>query len=230
MWRSPPSLIRAGSWVRRQQHAPSTSSRGPLSWGHGRQLTREDGLPQRDAGHGLGLDRVGPATLTRRTAGPGHQPGVDADDLVTRGQQVGFEAAGEMPTILDRNQDLWSEPTDPQQSPVMPGRGGRDHQPILVAAKFIDRDQGVRPFVSVHADDRHGTLRRAARHRHSTGAGLNQSTRADSYQATPWKASTRRGGTSETTHGVRGSEIASQPRRPHQSGTTRRLRHRPHCH
>ncbi|MGW6738986.1 beta-ketoacyl synthase N-terminal-like domain-containing protein [Streptomyces sp. NPDC055013] len=34
---------------------------------------------------------------------------------------VGFEAAGEMPAILDCNQDLWSEPADPRQSPAVPG-------------------------------------------------------------------------------------------------------------
>ncbi|WP_330358258.1 hypothetical protein [Streptomyces chartreusis] len=41
---------------------------------------------------------------------------MDANDLVTRGQQVGFQAVGEMPAIPDCNPDLWSEPADPQQS------------------------------------------------------------------------------------------------------------------
>ena len=112
------------------------------------------GFPQGRPSDGQSVDGVGLPPLPTAPAFPGHQPGRHPHRRLTGHEQVTFEPAGEVPTVLQGKQPLrpLPSPSDGLQVPV----GRCRHRPLRqLAAGIVHCHQGMGALVRVDANDHH---------------------------------------------------------------------------
>jgi hypothetical protein len=118
---------------------------------------RQIGLSQRRTRDRERIDRVRLAERAGSVAHIRHQLRRHPHDPLPGRQQVTLEAAGELPAVLDRPQQLVAMPPRPAQQREVIGSGRADGLARELPSLRVDGDGGVRVLVRVDPDDHHAS-------------------------------------------------------------------------
>jgi hypothetical protein len=117
---------------------------------------RLDALPERSAGHGGGVDRIGLAALACAPARAGHELGSYAHHALAALDQEALEAARDVAAILDRPDALRVERSGPIEQCRVARAPGRDRLAASqLAARGLNSGHRVGGLVWIRADQDH---------------------------------------------------------------------------
>lgn len=157
---------------------------------------REGGLAQGRPSHRQGIDRVGLAQGTYGLAGAGHQPRRHPHHPLPSGQQVPFQPAGDVPTVLHRPEPLLGPAAPRPADQLHMAEGPRRHGGLIeLAAGLVDRDDGVGVLVRINPEQHHAGVSFARGDLGSAGGHTSVGALPRSSQATPVGPRHGRGGT-----------------------------------